>query len=722
MCSKFILALYLLGSLVATAYATPVDLAASANTETLADKPSLFDLSLLELMKLRSSSSASLTKVQSLKVPASVTRISSEMIRYSGARSLDELLELYVPNFQRAKSGGAGPHFGMRGIISDLDNKTLLLVNGRVMNHKALLGAFSERFMPLLGDIAFVEIVRGPGSAIYGPGAINGVINIQTHSPLTFEGAEINLRQGVVEAFSMGEMRLGHRFSENAGIFFYLGMDHYGGAAPEDSPLVYSKDGGFFSAGQGIVDPNLVNDNAARLGKPHHKAHLQLQWHDFEFWVRSTRGSVQYDNQREVIEAQGTFLNTDRSGEYWQLTLAARQKITLSQQVSLTLDGSYDQFDVAQDQGRLDLPGFDEVVALRENELNLRALLSWDIVAAHSLAFGLEYSRDWFGEDAEWLSNDAAHFVTMVMPQWSTDTYSLFGEYQWNLDPKWTIFTGGRADHHSYTDWLYSPKLALVFAATPTHQFKLLLNRSVRKSEDRELKLQHDRKLGPDTETIDSMELRHDWQLNQHLSHGLVVFYYQHKILGFLPQGASETVVGESAVSGIEFELTYHSGKHDFAFSHAYSQLLDFKLEDAGLINQVVTSEPYGYGSDLANWSPHLSKLNWHWQLNEKWRLDSSVTVYWGFPGAQDYTAYNNEVLGKNNRSQSDGRTDAFDASVFVNSGLNYQASDKVHFAVNLHNILGWVDKDLNKRNIYGRMAGYRSEAAAASLDIEIRF
>jgi hypothetical protein len=150
--------------------------------------------------------------------------------------------------------------------------------------------------------------------------------------------------------------------------------------------------------------------------------------------------------------------------------------------------------------------------------------------------------------------------------------------------------------------------------------------------------------------------------------------------------------------------------------------LLDFELKDPSLLNQVVTSEPYGYGDDLQNWSNHISKLNWGWQLDEKWRLDSSLIVYWGYQGAQDYTAYNNEVLGANNRSQSDGRTDAFKHSIFLNTGLNYQANDKMRFSLNLHNILGLVDKDLNKRNFYGRIAGYRSEAAAASLNFENRF
>ena len=94
----------------------------------------IYDLSLDELYKLRIESGASLTKTEAGKTPASVTLITREMIEESGARSLDELLEIYVPNYMRLRQSTGGPSFGLRGIISDQNQKTLVLVNGRVVN------------------------------------------------------------------------------------------------------------------------------------------------------------------------------------------------------------------------------------------------------------------------------------------------------------------------------------------------------------------------------------------------------------------------------------------------------------------------------------------------------------------------------------------------------------------------------------------------------------
>lgn len=64
------------------------------------------------------------------------------------------------------------------------------------MNLNVNQGSFAEIFNRDLSDIQKIEIIRGPGSATYGPGAIGGVINIITHiaesSPGLGMGGEVN--------------------------------------------------------------------------------------------------------------------------------------------------------------------------------------------------------------------------------------------------------------------------------------------------------------------------------------------------------------------------------------------------------------------------------------------------------------------------------------------------------------------------------------------------
>ena len=206
------------------------------------ENASIYDLGLDELDKLRIASGASLTKTEAGKTPASVTLITREMIKEANARSLDELLEIYVPNLIRLEvAGGTGPKVGMRGILGGKNNKTLLLVNGRVMNQRTFYGAVSERFLPLFGDIESIEVVRGPGSSVYGPGAINGVISIRTSALSSSDGLEATFGQSIGEGYTLGEARYARTLGTRSSVFGYYGIDDYRGADPADSPLTFSK-------------------------------------------------------------------------------------------------------------------------------------------------------------------------------------------------------------------------------------------------------------------------------------------------------------------------------------------------------------------------------------------------------------------------------------------------------------------------------------------------
>jgi len=96
----------------------------------------LFSMPLEQLMALEVTSTATLTKTKAHLVPAAMTTITQEQIRSSGARSLYELLDIYVPNFQIVFHAAKLRHMGLRGINSNRDDKYLLLVNGRLSNEE----------------------------------------------------------------------------------------------------------------------------------------------------------------------------------------------------------------------------------------------------------------------------------------------------------------------------------------------------------------------------------------------------------------------------------------------------------------------------------------------------------------------------------------------------------------------------------------------------------
>lgn len=96
---------------------------AGASAPTDPNKPeakeSFLDMSIEELMDVEVRSTAALTQTSARLAPAAVTTITKEDILASGARSLFELLDIYVPNLQWIRHHWEADHLGLRGIIDD---------------------------------------------------------------------------------------------------------------------------------------------------------------------------------------------------------------------------------------------------------------------------------------------------------------------------------------------------------------------------------------------------------------------------------------------------------------------------------------------------------------------------------------------------------------------------------------------------------------------------
>ncbi|MDM7860374.1 TonB-dependent receptor [Alteromonas sp. ASW11-36] len=693
--------------------------------EALTQEESIFNKSLDELLSFELSSSATLTPTPPNKVPARTTIITSEMIRQSGARNLDELLEIYVPNLQRSKHGATGVHLGIRGIISDLDNKLLILVNGRVTNHLATYGAISERYLSMLGDIESIEVARGPGSAIFGPGAISGVIHIRTFSAKTFAGNEVVVKKGEVENFWMSEFRKTVDVNDGLSLFMSVSIDDYHGASADDAPVVYSKSSSFFSAGEHNSSASIVNDNSSRNEHIRHKVHVQASWATGEAWLRSVKAGTQYVDVRHRFESMGSFEQSKRGIGYHHITAALDNQLHYSDDLAINLRVTFDQFDVVQDADSFDVltsPDYENTAASGESRATIATQIDAKIDDHHSFSALLEAKYGRFSESAQLVSDDPPHNIRNELKPFSTVTYGLATEYQYIPTDDWRLFVGARIDYHSLASWMVSPKLSLVYSPNIYSDFKLVLNRGTRKSEELVLRNQVDDNIAPDIEKIMSQELIYSRYLDRQKQLHITAFRYKHDLLGFLPQKGTSAEIGTMNVNGLEIEFASKAHHLDWNISHSYTQLHNFELKFDELRNQVQTAEPYGYGDDLANWSPHISKANFVWHGSENWKFNGSLVIYWGFPGAEDYTRYNNEVLMASNRSQSEGETNAFDTSARLNLGVSYSLSPRITVGLHAHNALGWADKELNKNNFYARMAGYRIEAASISASLNIRF
>ena len=169
------------------------------------DMPKLLDVPLEDLLTLEASSVAKKRQRVS-ESAAAVYVISQEDIRRSSASTIPDLLR-GVPGVEVGRQTNGGYAVSIRGFNSRLANSLLVMVDGRSQFVSTLSGVFWDQLMIPLGDIERIEIVRGPGAALWGANSSNGVINIVTKHSADTGGRAIDVRAGAREqqaAFSLG--------------------------------------------------------------------------------------------------------------------------------------------------------------------------------------------------------------------------------------------------------------------------------------------------------------------------------------------------------------------------------------------------------------------------------------------------------------------------------------------------------------------------------------
>lgn len=707
--------------------------AASISTDTptavaTIDEDELMDDSLIgrdieSLMDINVRPTATLTKASRKITPAAMTIITKEDIENSGARSVDEALDIFVPNLQIALHIWEIRHLGLRGTMSDRDDKYLLLVNGRVMNDRMHYGAISERDLPMLGDINRIEVVRGPGSAMYGPGALFMVVNIITDSPRNFEGTELRTRLGAIDEFYSWEAKWGKRFKDDSGILLYAGVAKQPGSDPEDAPYTAGRPYTFMGQNYNGTKPSTINQfegyNAAWRDLCKLKFFGQYSRDSFDFWARYTRGGSHYPINVDNLNDN----NILRQGDgYQQLTFFVGNKQEISKTVNIDYSFSYDMLDFE----RHITSG---LTAHRQDEYHSKVILHWEPHENHSIAVGGEYSHEEFGITSPGYPHMAADSYNYDlydnmrnMPRWATDTASVLGEYQWKVFPKWTIFLGGRVDWHRFVkNEMFSPRGALVYTPTEKDALKFIIQRSTRASTAENMKQAYDETgKNSDWETMDYYEMRWERQHTDNLWFAASGFYTAHNVIAWTGDNYIVSPLGELTIYGAEVELIYKTGKAKFTASHGYTKLDDLKLNNDNTF-QFFTANPYGFGKNLSSWHNHVTKFTGHYDITEKWSIDGSLNIYWGIPGRKDFAEYmNTQTAG----SYTAGFDSPFRENIYLNLGMGYKFSDNCKARVNAHNILGWIDRKYNKRNYaFGNAeAAYTTEAPSISLSLEYRF
>ncbi|MCP4267152.1 MAG: TonB-dependent receptor [Candidatus Brocadiaceae bacterium] len=199
----------------------------SANSEQLPDIISLKPKTRIEeeIKWLQAEAvvfSASRHEQKVSEAAAAVYVVSNEDIRRSGATTIPDILRM-VPGLQVSQINSNMWGITSRGFNRRFSDKLLVLMDGRSIYSSTFTGVLWEAKDTLLEDIERIEVIRGPGAALWGANAVNGIINIITKKAEDTQGALLTFGTGNIER-SFGGVRYGGRLGNS---LFYRGYAKY---------------------------------------------------------------------------------------------------------------------------------------------------------------------------------------------------------------------------------------------------------------------------------------------------------------------------------------------------------------------------------------------------------------------------------------------------------------------------------------------------------------
>lgn len=164
------------------------------------------EMSLEDLMNVKVTS-VSKKSQQLIDSAAAIHVITHKEILRSGATSVPQVLKM-VPGLQVAQIDANKWAVSARGYNSRFANKLLVLIDGRSVYSPTWSGVHWEAQDIILEDVERIEVIRGPGAALWGSNAVNGVINIISKSASQTKGqmitAQTNNNSGSTAIFRSG--------------------------------------------------------------------------------------------------------------------------------------------------------------------------------------------------------------------------------------------------------------------------------------------------------------------------------------------------------------------------------------------------------------------------------------------------------------------------------------------------------------------------------------
>ena len=388
------------------------------------------------------------------EAPSTVSIINSDEIEKFGYHTLDEALNslagFYI-SYDRNYS-----YLGTRGFgrPTDYNDRILLLVNEHPINEN-IFGSSptgNDLGMPI-ESIDRIEIVRGPGSALYGTGAMFAIINIVTKTGKSFDKTTINAGLGSLGRYS-GNLSYGTYTKNDVDIF--VSAEYY----KKHGDNLYYKQFDTDTTNHGIakdLDQEEYYDVLATLSYKNFS--LQTKISNRIKYIPTASYSVLFNDGRTKTEDGYNFINAS-----YTIPFSETQKISLRTSLDYyRYRGVWPYTDYLQQDGSNGLWW----------TFNLQD--SWSMSSSNMLISGFDFKKDISAEYKIWSGSTTYYDLNKT-----NSVFSFFLQDEYQIKKNLSLIGSFRLDSYSNTNVYLSPRAAIVYNILPVTTLKFIVGSSLR--------------------------------------------------------------------------------------------------------------------------------------------------------------------------------------------------------------------------------------------------
>ena len=431
-------------------------------------------------------SAASREPERMVEAPAAVTSIEPRVLQSTAPTGQAPLALAQAPGVDLVQSGVNDFNINARGFNSSLNRRVLTLLDGRDLAI-AFLGSQEWNTLPVsMDELRGMELVRGPGSALYGANAFAGVINMSTLSPRESPGGKFSISGGELSSLKV-DGRWAGVFGEGR-----WGVRLNGGYSSNDT----------WSRSRTLVDRTAIQTEYAEAVEGTDIVVPLMSSPEVRALMGQTCGG-----QDEVCAT----LDRTPQGDRDPITAAygsARLDYYLDNGAAFTVEGGASQVKnevLVTGIGRVQVvEGFKPYGRIAYNGIHLNAFAYWNRRESkepqYSLASGavLLEKSDIMHAEVQGNTNfmaDAGRLIggasfrqynvdtegTLMLPDdddRSDKVYSVFGQAEYRLTDQIRLVGAARYDEGDLFEGQFSPKGAIVFSPNENHAFRFTVNRA----------------------------------------------------------------------------------------------------------------------------------------------------------------------------------------------------------------------------------------------------